>query len=173
MIQTPSSGDSVLCCLSAGYVGGHFLLYATAFRRSTWLQTERSIFAWHAISYLLQPVVLMLVAWHWDLEAALPSIIFAAALHGIYSLSFLELWSLTQGSYSLGILAHVSKAGGHATPADLGRLQSVGQSKQSSRQADLGRMGLVRPDGTRTLAGRLAAIPLRTILWLSNGRSMN
>jgi hypothetical protein len=173
MSPIPLPRDFLLCALSASYVCGHFLLYAAGARHAERLRTERGIFAWHVLSYILQSAVLVLAAGHWDLPALRPSLVFAAALHGIYSLSFLELWSLTQGSYSLGILVHLSRAGGRATAGQLGRLQAVGQSKQSARRTDLARLGLVRPDGALTFPGRRAALPLRAIRWLTNGRTMN
>lgn len=165
--------ELLLCSISACYVGSHFLIYVLAGRLAEKLRTESGIFLWHAVSYLLQLAILYWAAMHWSLPALLPALVFAAALHGLYSLSFLELWSLTQGSYSLGILAHLEKAGGHATANELGRLQAVGLTKQSSRRANLDRLGLVRSDAGLTFFGRMVTWPLRVILWLSNGHTMN
>jgi hypothetical protein len=52
-----------------------------------------------------------------------------AAAHGIYSMSFLELWSLAEGSYSFAILREIKSD----RPADLHavviELRAIGDEK--------------------------------------------
>lgn len=163
----------IFILISLGCATGHFGIYALWLRHARRLQTESGIFAYHAASYFLLTGALGITGCVLDRSEAWVGTLFAGGMHGLYSLSFLELWSLTQGSYSLGILAHIAQAGGSVTPGELIRLQTVGATKKSSRSADLCRLGLVRPDGALTLPGRLAGLPLRTILWLSHGRTMN
>jgi hypothetical protein len=75
---------------------------------------------------------------------ALAGLIAAIALHGIYSLSFLELWSLAEGSYSLSILEHIEQTTRHGTAIDVHRLEALGGSKKAQRLTGLERLGLVR-----------------------------
>lgn len=155
------------------YVFLHFSTYAVALRHRSGLQNESGIFRYHAFSYVL---LLGLVA---VATCAIPGqdlgagLVLAAGVHGIYSLSFLEVWSLTQGSYSLGILAHVHRLGGSARAPEIAQLKAVGSSKQAARTEDLIRLGVVRSDGRLTWLGVFVAAPLRTILWLANGKTMN
>jgi hypothetical protein len=61
-------------------------------------------------------------AWTW----------FAAAvmLHGIYRLSFLELWALANDSYPLAIMEIIGRGGSAADPTLMRRLEAIGTSKQ-------------------------------------------
>lgn len=161
-----------LLFLVMGYLVVHLVVYALWLRHSRMLRTEAAIFVYHAFSYCFLVGMLVLVATRLGQPGWIAAL-FAAGLHGIYSLSFLELWSLTQGSYSLGILARVAQTGGQASGVELAALQGIGATKQKERRTALQRLGLTRPDGTPTFRGRVAAVPLRTILWLSNGRPLN
>jgi hypothetical protein len=78
-----------------------------------------------------------------------------AAAHGIYSMSFLELWSLTQGSYSFTILGIVDTM----TVADPERvvreLIETGDQKKVQRHDSLRRLGLITRDAVMLkLTGR-------------------
>ena len=64
-------------------------------------------------------------------------------IHGIYSLSFLELWSLSQGGYSLQILKFVNQS----KVSDISSLKSLGEigaSKKNDRINGLLKMRLIR-----------------------------
>lgn len=161
----------LLICTS--YVGLHFAAYALAGRHLAALQTERGIFAYHALSYAL---ALLAVAGTGITRTPGDTMILAllmASLHGIYSLSFLEIWSLTQGSYSLQLLHRIEQAGRAVLPSELVGAQAIGTQKQQERAGTLRKLGLIRPDGTLTVFGRAAALGLRSILWLSNGKPLN
>jgi hypothetical protein len=158
--------------ISAGYVGLHFTTYALAGRHHPVLQTERGIFAWHAISYLL---ALLLAACTVLLQSPAEALILGgllAGLHGIYSLSFLEIWSLTQGSYSLQLLSRIEQCG-PMTADEVPGAAGIGSQKQQDRAGALCRLGLARMDGRLTPAGWIAAQGLRAILWLSHGKPLN
>lgn len=151
----------------------HFTLYTLWARHTAALKQEKGIFLYHAVSYALLTAALATAGLLGGLDRTGTATGFAAGLHGIYSLSFLESWSLTQGSYSLAILDRIERSGGGATAGELAGLQQVGTRKRQLRADDVGRLGLVRPDGSLSTAGRAAAILLRLVLRVSNGRVMN
>lgn len=161
-----------LLLISAGYVGLHFATYAVIGRHHPLLQTERGIFAWHAISYLLALLLAAFTALLQPPAAALILCGLLAGLHGIYSLSFLEIWSLTQGSYSLQLLSRIEHCG-PLTAAEVPGAADIGSQKQQDRAAAIRRLGLARIDGRLTPAGRISAQGLRAILWLSHGKPLN
>lgn len=158
--------------ISASYVGLNFAVYALAGRHHPALQTERGIFVWHAISYLL---ALLFAAFTALLQSPADALILGgllAGLHGIYSLSFLEIWSLTQGSYSLQLLSRIEQCGPMSAD-ELPGATDIGSQKQQDRAEAIRRLGLARTDGRLTPAGRVAAHGLRAVLWLSHGRPLN
>jgi hypothetical protein len=163
----------------AAYLACHLLAYAAVFRRVAWLRTERGIFLLHAVSFLAFGCGLALQALLGGGAPGLaaPHLVLALSLHGIYSLSFLELWSLTQGSYSLAILALVARSRTAATPQALASLGAIGPMKKSARAGGLASLGLLRqsPGGGATLtpAGAAVARLVRALLWFSGGRALN
>lgn len=153
------------------YLGGHLLLYCLIMRRLPLFARENVIFLYHALS----TAVVVAVAFGLALARGSPTGwligLAVTSLHGIYSLSFLELWSLAEGSYSLSILA------AFGTPADgekgigLAALDRIGSRKRASRLESLGRLGLVRARGDRwelTSRGRAVAAGLSLVAWLAN-----
>jgi len=153
------------------YLAGHFVVYFVGLRHRATFKTERGIFLLHAVSF-----VLCVAGGSFLGQAAgraVTGVVLAAGVHGIYSLSFLELWSLTQASYSLNVLNAIAHAGGSVLPAQLDHLVDVGRGKQAARADVLPRLGLARTDGTPTLAGKVADAGLRFVLWLTMGRPFN
>jgi hypothetical protein len=157
---------------------GYLVLHLSAYRfllRTRWrvLQTEKGIFGYHAVSFAVAftAVSVALLA---KSELNFDWLVFTIGAHGVYSLSFLELWSLTQGSYSLSLLAAVDRLGGEATDVRLQELSEIGRGKTNARTSDLARLGLMRPDGaTLTLAGTIAARFFRCLLFLTKGQPLN
>jgi hypothetical protein len=100
--------------LDLAYLSIHLILFFGLFKRLERFRLERNIFLYHLISFvgfcflqlLFAPPLTASNAW-------LSYIAFGICIHGIYSLSFLELWSLTQGSYSLRILAAIKSGRGN------------------------------------------------------------
>ena len=99
----------------AGYVFFHFLSYAVWFRHWRAFGSEKTIFLYHAVSFAGAVSSVLAASWFlcppgggWRWVTG------AAGLHGIYSLSFLELWALSDGGYSLRILDQIERdrAGG-------------------------------------------------------------
>jgi hypothetical protein len=142
-----------------GYLAGHFLAYVLVVRHLAWFRHESAILLYHAV-----PATAVAL---WALVSCLAAPgsagIYRAALllsaQGIYSLSFLELWALAQGGYSLHILTRFASTGSRGTPADPASLQHLGAGKRADRLAGLVRLHLIRPqgDGFR-LTGRGRAV---------------
>ena len=75
-------------------------------------------------------------AWTWFVAVVM--------LHGIYSLSFLELWALADDSYSVAIMEIVGQSGTAGGAALIRGLEAIGMSKQTSRLDALQAIGLIR-----------------------------
>jgi len=160
-------------CWAGVYLAFHFLLYALLLRRRQAFTWERTIFAYHLVGALGLAGALAV----WIMVAPQPGDALIAlgvvALQGIYSLSFLELWSLAEGSYSISILERVERDGSAATPERLSDLNRIGMRKREDRLDGLRRLQLVRPRGNRielTGLGRVISGGLRLIGWLAAAR---
>jgi hypothetical protein len=137
------------------------------------LRSERHIFIHHALSFAAFAVVL--IAWVIVGPISLAVAQGALFLHGIYSLSFLELWSLSQGSYSLGILDSIGRSG-HSDQATLvTRMAQIGTDKKTDRISSLSRIGLVNVDNQQAFLsarGRVAAAAIGAMRSLAGTRNV-
>ena len=159
---------SVYILVHAGLYGG-WLRHRPAFRG------ERTIFLYHLFSWIISvggAGAWGLSAQGWPAAGALA--VLCGSLHGIYSLSFLELWSLSQGSYSLSILAEV---GQDCTLQSLRQSAAgtgmIGRQKRDARLRSLRGLGLLNPQGAITAPGRAVAAVIAGIIWLTKGRNLN
>jgi hypothetical protein len=165
--------------LVPAYLVCHLIAYTVAFRRILFFRTESGIFWLHVVSFLglLGAVALLSLGSPEGPGLLVPRVVLALSIHGIYSISFLELWSLTQGSYSLSILGLVAKSGAPVALRTVANLQSIGPAKKSARSAALVSLRMLRPSangGTAlTPLGSLAARLIRFLLWFSGGRPLN
>jgi hypothetical protein len=146
----------------------HFLLYATVFRHTNAIATEKGIFLYHVVPAVIWAVALVLLAVFAATSTA--QIVLLGALHGIYSLTFLELWALADGGYSLAIMDCLDFRQDSDDDTILAQLVLLGTAKQRGRVADLTRLGLVDvvDDHYRlTRSGRVAASAIAFIrrLW--------
>ncbi len=157
--------------LAVAWCLAHLAAYMAGLRSLAALRQERGILLFHAIPVVLAGILLL--AW----LAVAPgdagrwaNAVGVAAVMGIYSMSFLELWSLSEGSYSLSILAAVARRG-QASKAELQDLAAIGAAKQQARTSTLLHLGLARqqPDGrlAATARGRAVAAASRALLWLA------
>jgi hypothetical protein len=99
----------------------------------------------------------------------------ALAAHGIYSTSFLELWSLAEGGYSLSILRLLKGAREAGRTVDLATLHAIGAQKKGNRVQGLLKLHLVRQEGSLFVAtpfGRVAGAFLGGIAWAANLREL-
>lgn len=150
--------------LSLLYLLLHFAAYVLIFRGRPYFRTEKGIFLLHFVSAVALPFAVFALSLDSGLRVALLCGIAAAAAHGIYSISFLELWSLAWGSYSFIILQEIDSG----RPASADRivldLGAIGDGKKDQRIQSLERLGLIAQDQARvflTAKGRVAARFLR------------
>src|SRR5258708_5180991 len=125
------------------YLGGHFLLYALALRKLRAMASESAVFLYHTVPFLLSSIAALRLA----PEGGIIYPFIAIGLHGLYSLSFLEIWSLTEGSFSLSILREIQRASASGTDADLRLLTTIGSRKLYGRLEALLKFGLVTQRG--------------------------
>lgn len=161
----------ILICLL--YLLLHAGLYFTLRNRPA-LGSEKGIFWYHMASAAVVAAIFAIwasviggaEAWTWFVAVVM--------LHGLYSLSFLELWALADDSYSVAIMEIVDRSGSAGGAALIQGLEAIGMSKQTSRLDALRAIGLIRPGraGTFELTskGRVAVGLGRTLLFLANVR---
>jgi hypothetical protein len=153
------------------YLPLHFAAYALFFRRHSFFRTEKGIFLLHFASASVLPVVVFALSLDSGLWVALLCCAAAVAAHGIYSISFLELWSLAEGSYSLTILRVIDSRASPTVDAVSAELGAVGDRKKGHRLASLERLRLVKKEGqtvSLTSHGRYLSVFLRGLQSLAN-----
>jgi len=158
--------------LLAGFIAAHVLAYIAVFRYLRVCDAERTIVIYHGLAFA---AVFAVVA----LAFARGTIGFAAAcgllaLQYLYSLSFLELWTLAEGSYSLQILLRVSRRASISREEILASCESIGAAKKRNRLDDLQSLKLIAvcQDGTFKLSpmGRMLVDTLSSIMRLTTIR---
>ena len=151
---------------TAVYLSAHFFVYALFLRNRPAFYREKNIFLYHAISFLIFATAggILIAA----KSGVFKWVVGAVSLHGIYSVSFLEFWALSDGGYSLRILDRMDSGG---TSADLAFLETLGASKKKFRLDSLKRLGLVAPHGgdrwALTPRGFTAAFFFSFFTWVS------
>lgn len=157
----------------AVYLAAHLLLYIAVLRQRPAFRQEKVIFAYHALSAVGVTVAVLLEPLVLGAPFDLQWIIAIVGLHGIYSTSFLELWSLADGGYSLQILESLDRSERQGKPADIDGLRAIGAAKQGNRLAGLASVGLLQQTGSRielTGRGRLIASIFALLAWLTNAQ---
>jgi hypothetical protein len=165
----PLAGLGLLLC----YLALHLVAYIVVLRKRPLFSHEHVIFGYHAVSLLVVCLMGLLVVTFGALTFSFASFVAALALHGMYSTSFLELWSLAEGGYSLTIMRVVQRTDMQGGSIDLNALQHIGMDKREGRLAGLVRMGLIKHAECRfslTPRGRATAAALRAIGWAANLR---
>lgn len=131
----------------AVYLTVHLAAYVAWLRRLAPLRTEKGIFLYHFGSAVITGVAAVVAAFIDPAEFGIAGCVLVLSVHGIYSLSFLELWSLAQGGYSLSIIAGIAQAEVTGTEPDFSGLAAIGAAKQADRVAGLERLGLIATSG--------------------------
>ncbi len=155
------------------YLAAHLILYFAVLRHLPAFRAERTIFLYHALSAIGVSLVVLIGLFVPGSGTDLTWAVAVIALHGVYSTTFLELWSLAEGGYSLQILEHVERAERLGQAPDAEALRAIGIAKQGNRLAGLASIGLVRQEDGRvslTAAGRLVAACFAFLAWLTNVR---
>jgi hypothetical protein len=162
---------SLLTRASALYFVLHVGLYVLVLRRLSRFGSERSILLYHLIAAVAFSALVLLGGATCDRPAALTTASGLIFAHGIYSMSFLELWSLAQGSYSLTVLHSVVRRDRVSRLQLVAELAEVGEGKKRGRLTALAGLGLLRRDGEAvelTARGRLLSHGLRFLVWIAN-----
>ncbi len=144
-----SEREAMTWIIIGSYIAVHFLLYTLIFRHRAFFWSE-----WGILLFLLVPAAILVILafasflWQPSFES-LALFVSAFAACGIYTLSFLECWLLSEGGYSLRILSELVRSG-TATPAEL-EMQFIDMSarKKINRLESLLGMGMVKKDSDR------------------------
>lgn len=158
----------LLVGLTLAYLAVHLLLYVVVFRNAPAFGKERVIFLYHAVPALVLTLVVVLAILVTRDSTTLAAGVLAISLQGLYSLSFLELWALSDAGYSLQILEHVATT--HSS-FDTSGMKDIGAGKRSDRLKSALDLDLVRTDGTTfalTRPGRVVSAVFAAVLWLVN-----
>jgi hypothetical protein len=135
-------------------------------RGETLVASERGIFRFHVASFV---ALAILIAVFVAAGASIGTGAGALSLHGIYSLSFLELWSLSEGGFSVTALLRLSRKPLPRVSL-LTELGAIGQRKKDDRLRKLVSGGLISGDAILTLTerGRRAANAVRLLRSIAN-----
>lgn len=150
----------------------HFFLYLVALRRR--LRSEAAIFLYHllpTVTLCVCSVIFVLISMT---EERIASVITLISMNGIYSLTFLELWSLSQISYSREVLVKVKSGHLLSISSHADDLAEVGNKKRMERLHSLCEMGLLlrTTDGYGlSTRGKFIARALQFLNWLPNLKS--
>jgi hypothetical protein len=158
--------------IGLGYLLAHLAAYLFLLRLIAALRTERGVFLYHFVSFCAFVAAAAFTGAP-DVARAVTYAFAAAAAHGIYSMSFLELWSLSQISYSFDVLHAIQTSPGRAVEDLVTELARTGDAKKAWRIASLAHLGLVTDSGDRvtlTPLGRSIGMALRGLRWLANLR---
>ena len=160
--------------LAVAYLLVHFAVYGLMLRNARRFLRERAIFLYHFLSALALACMLLGASVLWPAGVSFPTAAAMLSLHGIYSLSFLELWSLAEGGYSLSILRRVRAMPSSSLYAPVADLMSIGTSKKEARIRSLEKLRLVRRRGEAfELAhlGGITAAVFQAVSWMANLKS--
>ena len=152
------------------YLVLHALLYIFVLRYRPLFQSERGIFLYHFVSAALLTLVGFAAAVTHFGDAAIAIAAGLSAIHCIYSISFLELWSLAEGSYSMSILTGIASQGTLPRKALIDAFARIGDAKKGDRLSVLSKLSLARRDGNHwrlSARGRVVAHLLNLLVWLA------
>jgi hypothetical protein len=165
------AGAGIAFAAGLSYLALHFIVYVGALRYKRAFQRERGIFLYHLVSAVLFAITVVAVTGLILPKTAVAIAFALVAAHGIYSLSFLELWSLAEGSYSITVMNSAAADPGLSREATIDALAQVGELKKSSRIRALTDLSLARREGdywSLTRLGYCLAILFKGLSWLAN-----
>ncbi len=153
------------------YLIGHFLLYVFFLRNLPIFQKEKIVFLYHFGSFVLLTIVACITSYFYMQDFLIETTLFFICLHGIYSLSFLELWSLSQGSYSLTILNYFKQNGAVRKGDLVEKFAQLGEQKKNNRLEGIRDLGLIKLENDSwkiTGNGLWLSKFFKSLLFLSN-----
>lgn len=159
--------------LGGVYLVSHLAAYCY-FRKFHFLHNERSIFYYHLFSALALTFIVFASTLDQEWHICITLSIAMVAMHGIYSMSFLELWALAQGSFSFLVLREIDSVEGCETEYLTRKLSHIGDLKKSQRINSLFDLCLLQKSGDMvflTKLGGFVAIFLRVLRWIPNLRN--
>jgi hypothetical protein len=166
-----TDGAGVAFALGLAYLLVHFTLYLAVLRNRPFFQTERGIFLYHFASGAIFSLVAIVPCVIEPGDGSFATALALVAAHGVYSISFLELWSLAQGSYSIGILTGAASGANLSRPGLIEAFARIGDAKKADRLAALSRSGLACREGeywALTPRGACLGTFITGLLWLAN-----
>lgn len=131
------------------YIVVHFLLYTIYFRRKEYFGTEQGIFLFHLVPLVCLVAIAFVAFLRNPSNDSFALIVGAGAAHGIYSLSFIELWLLSEGGYSLRILSELVRRGASTTSELQQQFVDVSARKKQGRLESLVALKLIEHDQDR------------------------
>lgn len=157
--------------LSVAYLALHLTSYALVLRRLPVFELERSIFLYHFVSAFVFSSCALLVVINDPTEERVGAAVAVICAHGIYSLTFLELWTLSQISYSREVLGLAERRGSLRVSPPPPELVLIGDEKKAGRLDAMIKLQLLRREGNvfqLTPRGRLVSKALGILAWLAN-----
>lgn len=170
----PDHDQTLLCgaaiALFGAYLALHFLVYALLLKRGLAFRREKVIFLYHFVPASATALAAIVFACLVAAPLAWAAAVLMIAVQGIYSLTFLELWALADGSYSLRILTGIIARGHSESEPELRELARLGAEKTQSRLAGLERLNLLEERAGRfqlTWRGRIVAGLLQVVVFFA------
>lgn len=154
-----------------GYLGFHFLFYVVCLRKRDPFRQEKGIFLYHFLPSVIIALAVFAQCVIAPSNENLALAVLVIGFQGVYSLSFLEIWSLAQGGYSISILITIDDAVKNGVQPSLAHIEGIGSDKRANRLSGLQLIGLIRFNGgfyCLTTLGRVIARALYIASWLSN-----
>jgi hypothetical protein len=170
----PDPVDALL--IGGALIVVHVAAYLVSVRYLPFLSTERAVIRYHVVFVLVMAVIGGLSLARQRDATTLTWTIALVAMTGLYSLSFAILWSLSEGSYSLAMIARLRDAGAAHWLGDFSDLESIGAAKQETRIANMARLRLLTVDGERlrlAARGRSVVRMMRVLRALTNTTQSN
>jgi hypothetical protein len=164
------AGYHLATAVGLSYLAAHVVLYFSVLRNLRFFQSELGIFLYHLGSVTVLTVAALAIALVHFSDAALAVAIGLIAIHCIYSISFLELWSLAEGSYSMSIITGIAAKGKVSRNALIDAFASIGDAKKANRLSVLSQTSLAQRKGSYwqiSARGRLLAHALDLLIWLA------
>jgi hypothetical protein len=146
----------LLLAIAFLWCGGHLVLFVVL--RKRFGSTEGAILKFQVASFCAL-VGICLAVLLISADVSFTGAVGAIAIHGIYSLSFLELWSLAEGGYSLQLLSALD-SGPVSRSSVIDFVAEIGDAKREARIRSLKAAGLITTSDRQlnlTGRGRLAA----------------
>ena len=127
----------------------HGAVYVAVLRHRPTFATSSAVFLYHLI--FSGSTAILVTAWLILTNPADAGAtgVACVSLLGIYSISFLELWALADGGYSVAILRYLEASPGADEDQCIAHFSRLGIAKQQQRLASIVTLGFARHAGDR------------------------